>query len=45
VHGKRKEALRHLSFVIHAHPTLSETVGEAADMLYGSATDIYRPKK
>jgi dihydrolipoamide dehydrogenase len=36
---------RDLSLIIHAHPTLSETVGEAADMLYGTATDIYRPKK
>ena len=30
---------------IHPHPTLSETVMEAAEVFYGTATDIYRPKK
>lgn len=30
---------------IHAHPTLSETVMEAADALHGTATHIYRPKR
>ncbi len=34
-----------LSLTIHPHPTLSETLGEAADVLRGTATDIYRPKK
>jgi dihydrolipoamide dehydrogenase len=29
---------------IHAHPTLSETVGEAADAFHGNATHLYRPK-
>jgi len=28
---------------IHAHPTLSETVMEAAESYFGQATDIYRP--
>ncbi len=34
-----------LSLTIHPHPTLSETLMEAADVLYGQATHIYRPKK
>jgi dihydrolipoyl dehydrogenase len=34
---------RDLSLSIHPHPTLSETLGEAADSLYGSPTSLYRP--
>jgi dihydrolipoamide dehydrogenase len=34
---------RDLALSIHAHPTLSETLGEAADSLYGSPTHLYRP--
>jgi dihydrolipoamide dehydrogenase len=30
---------------IHPHPTLSETIMEAAEVFYGQATDIYRPRK
>ena len=30
---------------IHAHPTLTETVMEAAESFFGQATHIYRPKK
>lgn len=30
---------------IHPHPTLSETVMESADALFGTATHIYRPKR
>jgi dihydrolipoamide dehydrogenase len=30
---------------IHAHPTLSETIMEAADAFYGHATHVYRPKR
>ena len=30
---------------IHAHPTLTETVMEAADAYYGHATHIFRPKR
>ena len=30
---------------IHAHPTLSETVQETADLIFGSGTHVYRPKK
>jgi len=29
---------------IHPHPTLSETLGFAADIYLGTATDVYRPK-
>ena len=30
---------------IHPHPTLSETLMEAAEVFYGTSTDIYRPKR
>ena len=30
---------------IHPHPTLSETLMEAAESFYGESTHIYRPKK
>jgi dihydrolipoamide dehydrogenase len=30
---------------IHPHPTLSETVMNAAEVFFGTATDFYRPKK
>jgi len=30
---------------IHPHPTLSETVMEAAEVFYGTSTHIYRPKR
>jgi dihydrolipoamide dehydrogenase len=36
---------RDLSLMIHPHPTLSETVGEAAESLYGPTTHIYKPRK
>ncbi|GAB4377654.1 MAG: dihydrolipoyl dehydrogenase [Calditrichia bacterium] len=34
-----------LKLTIHAHPTLSETVMEAAEMYFGQSTHVYRPKK
>ncbi len=34
-----------LSLAIHPHPTLSETLKEAAEVLHGTATHIYRPKR
>jgi len=37
--------LRDLAESIHPHPTLSETLGNAAEMLLGTATEIYRPKR
>jgi dihydrolipoamide dehydrogenase len=30
---------------IHPHPTLSETVMEAADVFFGHSTHVYRPRK
>ncbi|HEX3322896.1 MAG TPA: dihydrolipoyl dehydrogenase [Terriglobales bacterium] len=34
-----------LGLTIHPHPTLSETIMGAAEVFYGQATDIYRPKR
>jgi dihydrolipoamide dehydrogenase len=34
-----------VSMTIHPHPTLSETMMEGAEVFYGQATDIYRPKR
>ena len=34
-----------LKLTIHPHPTLSETLMEAAEMFFGQSTHIYRPKK
>ena len=31
--------------VIHAHPTLSETMGEAAEAFFGRSAHIHRPKR
>ena len=34
-----------IALTIHPHPTLSETVGMAAEMFEGTITDLYVPKK
>lgn len=34
-----------LKLCIHPHPTLSETIMEAAELFYGHCTHMYRPKK
>lgn len=34
-----------LAHAIHPHPTLSETLGHAADSFLGTATEIYKPKR
>jgi len=34
-----------LELTIHPHPTLSETVMEAAEVFFGTSTDMYRPKR
>ncbi|MGB6386486.1 MAG: dihydrolipoyl dehydrogenase [Terriglobales bacterium] len=34
-----------IGMTIHPHPTLSETMMESAEVFYGQATDIYRPKR
>jgi len=36
---------RDLAMTIHPHPTLSETVMEAAEVFYGHATHVHRPKR
>ncbi len=36
---------RDLADTIHPHPTLSETVMEAAEVFFGQATHLYRPKR
>ena len=33
-----------VALTIHPHPTLSETIMNAAEVFFGTATDIYRPK-
>jgi dihydrolipoamide dehydrogenase len=34
-----------LKMSIHPHPTLSETMMEAAEVFFGTSTHVYRPKK
>ena len=34
-----------LKLTIHPHPTLSETVMEAADVFFGESIHVYKPKK
>lgn len=36
---------RDIALSIHPHPTLSETVMEAAEVFFGQSTHVYRPKK
>ena len=37
--------IRDINETVHAHPTLSETLMNAGEMFYGTATEIYKPKK
>ncbi len=37
--------MQDLALTIHPHPTLSETLGFAAEIAEGSITDLYMPKK
>jgi dihydrolipoamide dehydrogenase len=37
--------LTDLKLTIHPHPTLSETVMEAAEVFFGQSTHIYKPKR
>ncbi len=37
--------VKDLELTIHPHPTLSETMMFAAELFYGHATDMYRPKR
>jgi dihydrolipoamide dehydrogenase len=34
-----------IALTIHPHPTLSETIMEAAEVFYGASTHVYRPKR
>ena len=34
-----------LKLTIHAHPTLSETIMESAEMFFGTATHVYKPRR
>jgi dihydrolipoamide dehydrogenase len=34
-----------LRLSIHPHPTLSETLMEAAEVFFGESTHVYRPKR
>jgi dihydrolipoamide dehydrogenase len=34
-----------MALTIHAHPTLTETEGEAAELFLGSATHLLPPRK
>lgn len=36
---------RDLTLSMHPHPTLTETMGEAAELAHGSATHMFRPKR
>jgi dihydrolipoamide dehydrogenase len=36
---------RDVAMTIHPHPTLSETVMESAEVFFGTATHVYRPKR
>lgn len=37
--------VRDISQSIHPHPTLSETIANAAEAFFGTATEIYRPRR
>ena len=37
--------VKDLELTIHPNPTLSETMMAAAEVFYGRATDMYRPKR
>jgi dihydrolipoamide dehydrogenase len=37
--------VRDLALTIHPHPTLSETMMEAAEVFFGQSTHLYRPRK
>lgn len=37
--------IRDLSETIHPHPTLSETIMNAGETFFGTATEIYKPKR
>ncbi|MEM7456907.1 MAG: dihydrolipoyl dehydrogenase [Planctomycetota bacterium] len=38
-------SVRDVAETVHAHPTLSETMMNAAEVFYGTATEIYKPRR
>ncbi|MBY0525951.1 MAG: dihydrolipoyl dehydrogenase [Gemmataceae bacterium] len=36
---------RDLALTIHPHPTLTETISEAGELIHGNTTHMYRPKR
>ena len=34
-----------IALTIHPHPTLTETIANTAEMIEGTITDLYHPKK
>ncbi len=38
-------AVRDVTETVHAHPTLGETLMNAGEVFYGTATEIYKPKR
>ena len=36
---------RDLAETVHPHPTLSETMMNASETFFGTATEIYKPKR
>jgi dihydrolipoamide dehydrogenase len=37
--------VKDLMMSMHPHPTLTETMAEAAELVHGSATHYFRPRK
>lgn len=37
--------VRDIAETVHAHPTLSETMMNAAEVFYGTATEVFKPKR
>jgi dihydrolipoamide dehydrogenase len=37
--------VKDVALTIHPHPTLSETVMQAAEVFFGTSTDLYRPRR
>ena len=43
--GPQDKLISDLKLSIHAHPTLSETIMEAAEVFFGQSTHLYHPKR
>jgi len=42
---ERNCSIQDIAKTIHPHPTFSETLGAAAEVHLGLATDLFRPKR